>query len=119
MAFFLLPSFREKINPVVEFISKVWCPEWFKAHKDKINFSQLAANVEEPSVKKLLLKNHTETPLLLHVPLTNEVSEWALGRLTSVQQPKKLPSELCNSHLTNEIELQMKEKLSIFENKFL
>ena len=75
--------------------------------------------MEEPSVKKLLLKNHTETHLLLHVPLTNKVSKWALGRLTSVQQPKKLPSELCNSHLTNEIELQMKEKLSIFENKFL
>ena len=68
--------------------------------------------MEKPSIKKLLQKNDTEAPLLLDVLLTNEVSESALCRLTSVSQRKKLP-------LTDVIKLQMKEKQSAFENIFL
>jgi len=119
MAHFLLPSHGTQISKILDFISEIWCPAWFKAFKNKIDFFELACKVSQPDVKKIFIKNATDTPCPLDVPLTNEVAEWALGRLNEVKQPKKFASKDITKPLSHSVETSMRSKLLLFENRFL
>lgn len=119
MAWFLLPKQKSQFEEVKCFLQNVWCPRWFQARSTKIDFAEMASLVTQERVKKILMKNHTiESPSLM-VPLTNEVAERSLGRVTNVKQPQPMKIKTDFKKLTKADQEKFLKKFKKIELSFL
>ena len=116
MAWFLVPEKRNEFANIIEFLSTIWAPSWFRAKQEKLNFAQ-SVNCEK--LKLFFLKNHVDATPRLDVSITNEIAERSIGRLDEMKQPRRLSSHLPFNLLPESQKEEFKGKVDCFEKKYL
>ena len=119
MSWFLLPERRNSLLNVVKFLDEVWCPNWFAARERKVDFRQISENVDDEMLKQFFNKNDVASIPPLDVPLTNEIAERSLGRLTQMNMPRILKRDVSRQELLNPQKAQILNNARRFERQFL